>query len=233
MQSNKHLVDHNYTKSNLDLRVLDIKEELLALEFQRKGCGCTSNCSKNSIIKNKIQNHRLNILELNNKQRDLIILGMISTGFNKINNIINCNHTFNGNKLCIKTFLYMNSISLFQYNNLLKHYNMHGIVDRIHGNMHSKNNNSVTFEMIENCASFIGNYASLRAISIPGDLSYFKLKNTKLLFSCSYTKKFIHTEYKKYCIKNNKSFVKLEYFYKLWKQLKPDISVAIPRTDVC
>ena len=164
-----------------NVETIDENELELIGNFLVKGCGCTygsggsPHCTSffNADLLSQL---RCDSLELTRDELDLVILSHIRSSLcNSLNagkggkreRSHSC-YWYEGRQICKKTFLFINSISHHRYKELLRHYKKNGLVSRCHGNKQRLPNNALSFEELIRFKNFMLNYASNRAIMLPG-----------------------------------------------------------------
>ena len=70
--------------------------------------------------------------------------------------------------MCLDTYLYLHCVSRKRYQNLVQHYQQHGLCPRIHGNTKRLPANCLPKDDIEYLTKFITNYARAHGMPLPG-----------------------------------------------------------------
>lgn len=135
-------------------------------------------------------------------------------------------------QVCKKTFLLVYGIGKTRLENLKAHYKKEGLVSRTHANTSRLPSNTLSRECIERTVTFIKNFATEQAISLPGRYPNFKDLKVQLLPS-SETKASVWRQYKKASEEKNLSAVSYKKFVDLWKSLTPYIVIMKPTSDLC
>jgi len=205
-------------------------------EWLEKGCGCSvgnleSQCSQR-FSTNDVTVMRDAINELSREEKDVFIKGYLlaTRPLRETSN----KTTFNlhGNRVCMKTFLFVLGISLKYFVTLTKHYDENGIGPRIHGNTKKTPHNASSFDCKEHLVTFLHNFAEENAVTLPGRIPGYK-DNRILLLPSHMTKDGIFLHYKTSCEAAELPPVGRSLFYSLWTDLVPYIVLAKPMTDLC
>ena len=233
----------------------DIEESDTISTFMTEGCGCNKYieepCYK-LFEQSEVESIRSRMLEFSTTELDLVVLGQIASGMSvgtlkgntrgskaKVTRDRSyCSFLYNGQSICLKTFLFLHTIGKKRYSNLIKHYHLNGVTPRIHGNEKRQPWHAATYADKEKAIAFIKNYADIHAMPLPGRLPKHQDYKVMLLPS-SVTKKKVYNEY---------SFLSQEVhspvgtpvrifgyreFCRLWAEVVPYISVILPSSDLC
>ena len=159
-------VDDNEDK---DLREEDIREEKSVQTFLTKGCGCNLNCSEIFDAQGLIE-IRSQALELSTNDKDLFIKGVLRSQMAKVPGTKQHRTYFHyhGRKICKKMFLVMNAISQKFFSRVCSDYVSAGLTPHRHGSTKKLPHNALTFAEIKRFKVFMDNYASCKAVSLPG-----------------------------------------------------------------
>ena len=131
----------------------------------------------------------------------------------------------------IPTYLYLHCLSRKRYQNLLQHYQQHGLCPRMHGNTKRLPANSLPKEDIDYLITFITNYASAHGVPLPGRVPGHRDK--VLILPADITKITVYSKYKQACSLSDLRVAGKSTFYQVWQEILPHISVSTPRTDLC
>ena len=171
-------------------------------------------CSK-VITRQALETYRLNMSELPDENRDLIILShMQQTRLTKESNPNtqkSDSHTqvsvrqrasvkffLFGHAVCRTTYLFAHGIGIKRYKNLCKHFDINGVTPRIHKNTGSIPKHGVTVEEEQNAVTFIRNFAEKFAMPLPGRMPRMK-DYTVMMLPSDVTKSEIWNKYVQSC----------------------------------
>ena len=182
----------------------DFEEQRMVNKFANESCGCKlgpkdTPCSS-QLTKETILEHRENCLELDKVELDMAVLGQLQALGRSVNSEDNSQRQmyleflFHGKQICWKTFLFLHTLSLKRYQNLVTHYNSLGLVPREHGNKHMAPHNCLPFCEVQAIVSFIKNFAEVHALPLPGRMPNHKDK--ALLLPSDITKSEVYRQYK-------------------------------------
>lgn len=101
---------------------------------------------------------------------------------------------YHGKRVCRQTFCFVNTITEKKLKTLKAHFRDNGIVTRVHGNTKRLPKNTTSTTEIEAVKSFIGNYAIVNAINLPGRVPGYKSDIVSLL-PTGHNKQFVHQQY--------------------------------------
>ena len=138
---------------------------------------------------------------------------------------------FKGKRICRVTFLFLYTLSLKCYRNLLQHVCHNGIVPRVHGNYHKVPHNRIPFDDIQAIVTYLRNLATTHAISLPGRVPGHKDK--ALLLPSHMSKRSVYRQYMEACSVDGRRCLSWATFQSLWSKLVPEISAIKPATDLC
>lgn len=226
----------------------DMVEEEKVRQFHREGCGCclspdSKPCST-LMTTEEIREMRNQAFELESTELDLLLLGTIraclqvgettscSHQINTTRKLSRFNPAFHGNRICMKTFLFINGIGRSRLKSLIKHYKLHGATVRVHGNKSRLPSSTVSMESVQYVVNYLVNYSTSHALVLPGRVPGFNRTDIKLLPS-SYTKTMVWNSYKEAALADSQRAVSYTKFVELWNQLTPFIRVCKPMTDLC
>ena len=84
--------------------------------------------------------------------------------------------------------MFLHTLSLKKYRNLLEHHTSHGICPREHGNLHNVPHNRIDLSVLKDVVAFIQKYAEIHAMPLPGRLPNQKADKSLLLQSITVQK---------------------------------------------
>ena len=138
-----------------------------------------------------------------------------------------------GVKICRSTFQFIYCLSDKSFRNLTQHYDMNGLVTRVHRNSKRLPHNVLTLENTEKVTAFTKNYASAHGLPLPGRVPGHRNKETVL--PANHSKVFVYRKYQEACSNSNTcvSTVGRPKFYDMWASVLPFISISTPSSDLC
>ena len=141
----------------VDTRPLNHKEDQKVDSFVFKTCGCAMEtemdaCSK-QFSREQIAWYRNNCLQMTRSELNLVILAAIMcsrthTGENGRSAKIRTVYIYQGVQICMKTFLFLHSISRCRLCNLQSHYDKHGVTPRSNSNTHHAPKHSASIDYV-------------------------------------------------------------------------------------
>ena len=151
-------------------------------QFMDKGCSCHLGVQGTlcylQLRREAVELNRQDCLELSKNELDLVILSQINSHqcLTKVPAILplspqsrsRSTFYFHGLQVCFNTYLYLHCLSHKRYQNLLQHYQQHGLCPRMHGNTKRLPANSLPKEDIDYLITFITNYAPAHGVPLPG-----------------------------------------------------------------
>ena len=226
-----------------DEREEDENKELIK-KFITNGCGCNFGPSGKfcsiRYTKEYITLNRANCFELTREEHDLVILSAIRSSVRKdyLNQAGSKRERSStafyvgGDRVCRTFFLFLNAVGIKRYKNLVCHFQSNGLVPREHGNLHRQPHNALTVEESDRFKSFMINYASNRAILLPGRYPGHGNLEVQLLPSDE-TKFNVWKFYTEANKNGNLPSMQYNTFCKRWGELTPYILICKPKTDLC
>ncbi|PSN51117.1 hypothetical protein C0J52_07971 [Blattella germanica] len=187
-----------------------------------KGCECQEeNCFK-GLSPEYVYRHRLNIAELTKAEHDMYLMGVTmavltnpeETVRHKERRRLRAQYVFQGRRVCLDAFLYLENCTHYQLKRIRKHVMTHGVAPRIHGNHGKKPHNTFSLDIYRHATSFLrhfilrntpGNNANQNNPSQQTSANNAKSKSksaTKtppLYLPADVTRKTIHNAYREYC----------------------------------
>ena len=227
-----------------DCSLEDRKEEQAVEDFIRQGCTCHlgpqgSPCSQ-QLTRETIESTRQDCLDLTKSELDLVILSQIHSlqsttqqhqSEHSVRSKPRSSYYIHGVQVCLSTYLYLHCVSRKRYQNLVQHYQQHGLCPRIHGNTKRLPVNSLPKDDTEYLTTFITNYARAHGMPLPGRIPGHRDK--VMLLPSDITKVFVYNKYKEACIASGFRHAGKSKFYQVWQEVLPHISVSTPSSDLC
>ena len=190
-----------------DMNPTDKKERGRVSAFISKSCGCTLGPNKQpcsqQLTKEQITQCRNNCLEMTQAELDLVLLSAIKCsrppcGESGSSSKTRTLYLHQGIHICMKTFLFLHSISRFRLNNIQTHYDRNGVTPRIHANTHCAPKHTASMEDTKRAVTFITNVAAVQALPLPGRNRTNK-DERYLLLPSDMTKAFVFKKYEAAC----------------------------------
>ena len=207
------------------------------MNFYEKGCMC--NIFEGGCIKkfeyDEVVDTVLSVRELSSSEHDILVMGQLQALTpreipNKKSK--GSEYMYRGERVCRKTFCYLNGIGDKRLKNLKAHFKENNVSTRMHGNTKKLPVNVTKVEDVEDCKSFIDNFVLSNSINLPGRIPGYKSENI-LLLPTSHTKTFVHSKYKEACESAGKTIVSYYVFRHIWANFFPNVIATNPRTDLC
>ena len=191
-----------------------------------------------------INDIRLSMQEMTRHERDLVLLGKISS-CTVMSDKTQCSKRkmqtdrkqpqstwiIHGTKVCRIAFLFINNISNDKLSNAMKWYQENGLVPRFLKSGGRREVRSLSHSDNVRVVSFIKNYGEDNAISLPGRIPGQKNFAVKLLPSNT-TRLSVFHSYKN-ALSEGERAVKEKTWYRLWKTLTPRVVTLKPMSDLC
>ncbi|XP_063617057.1 uncharacterized protein LOC134790173 [Cydia splendana] len=162
-------------ETDSDEEVLDNKLEdnpLQVKERLRRGCDCKDNCYR-GLNPEAVYRHRLNIAELTKSEHDMYLMGITmaslanpaETSRHKVRRRLRACYVYQGRKVCLEAFLYLENVTHYQLKRIRQHVMTHGVAPRIHGNVGKKPYNTFTLDIYKHATNFLKEYLKQHASS--------------------------------------------------------------------
>ena len=205
------------TPSRLEENAQEVRERF------EKGCECQEeNCFK-GLSPEYVYRHRLNIAELTKAEHDMYLMGVTmavltnpeETVRHKERRRLRAQYVFQGRRVCLDAFLYLENCTHYQLKRIRKHVMTHGVAPRIHGNHGKKPHNTFSLDIYRHATSFLrhfilrntpGNNNTNQNVpsqqtnaSNPKSKSKSAIKTPPLYLPADITRKTIHNAYREYC----------------------------------
>ncbi|KAJ9590944.1 hypothetical protein L9F63_016042 [Diploptera punctata] len=204
------------TPTRLEENAQEVRERF------EKGCECQEeNCFK-GLSPEYVYRHRLNIAELTKAEHDMYLMGVTmavltnpeETVRHKERRRLRAQYVFQGRRVCLDAFLYLENCTHYQLKRIRKHVMTHGVAPRIHGNHGKKPHNTFSLDIYRHATSFLrhfilrntpGNNTNQNVPSQQTNSSNVKsksksaIKTPPLYLPADITRKTIHNAYREYC----------------------------------
>ncbi|XP_021941950.1 uncharacterized protein LOC110840943 isoform X2 [Zootermopsis nevadensis] len=187
-----------------------------------KGCECQEeNCFK-GLSPEYVYRHRLNIAELTKAEHDMYLMGVTmavltnpeETVRHKERRRLRAQYVFQGRRVCLDAFLYLENCTHYQLKRIRKHVMTHGVAPRIHGNHGKKPHNTFSLDIYRHTTSFLRHFIQRHTpgSSVNQNTSSQQVtaattkcksksgsKTPPLYLPAEITRKTIHNAYREYC----------------------------------
>ncbi|XP_071490311.1 uncharacterized protein [Diadema antillarum] len=226
-------------------RAKDADIDLEPLKERKNKCSCTLFNGRRCIEQFSQAEQdaiRYSIKELTEFEKDLLLLGVISSSLNdgeatqgKKSKRKERKHTrmrsfsYGHRRICRYSFFYLMEIGPEKFTNVKAWYNTHGLVPRRKKSGGRRGKKLLKLAQVQGVVQFILNYAAENCILLPGRIPGIKSSDVKLLPS-HVTKAKLWRLYKASLPDHAIAY---STFRKLWNDLLPYVVVAKPATDLC
>ncbi|XP_059481194.1 uncharacterized protein LOC132200040 [Neocloeon triangulifer] len=201
----------DYVAQGIDPTKLEESADEVMSRF-KLGCECVeSNCFTN-LNAELVYRHRLNIAELTKAEQDMYLMGVTmasltnpeTTTKQKERQRLRAQYVYQGRKVCLDAFLYLENCTHYQLKRIRKHVMTHGVVPRMHGNLGKKPHNTFSLDIYRHANNFIESFIEpYTAQTNNQSKSKGAKKKITITLPPKITRKTLHNEYKDYCAKLN------------------------------
>lgn len=167
----------------------------------KRGCECQDESCFRGLNPDSVYKHRLNIAELTKGEHDMYLMGVTmaclanpdTTVRHKERRRLRAQYVYQGRRVCLDAFLYLENCTHYQLKRIRKHVMTHGVAPRVHGNHGKKPHNTFSLDIYKHATEFLKQY--LEQHSTERDIL-----NTKqaILLPWDVTRKNLHDAYKEY-----------------------------------
>lgn len=167
----------------------------------KRGCECQDESCFRGLNPESVYKHRLNIAELTKGEHDMYLMGVTmaclanpdTTVRLKERRRLRAQYVYQGRRVCLDAFLYLENCTHYQLKRIRKHVMTHGVAPRVHGNHGKKPHNTFSLDIYRHATEFLKQYLeqhtgetgignSKQPIQLPWDI----------------TRKNLHDAYKEY-----------------------------------
>lgn len=167
----------------------------------KRGCECQDESCFRGLNPESVYKHRLNIAELTKAEHDMYLMGVTmaclanpdETVRHKERRRLRAQYVYQGRRVCLDAFLYLENCTHYQLKRIRKHVMTHGVAPRVHGNHGKKPHNTFSLDIYKHATEFLKQYLethtgetgignSKQPIQLPWDI----------------TRKNLHDAYKEY-----------------------------------
>lgn len=167
----------------------------------RRGCECQDESCFRGLSPESVYKHRLNIAELTKGEHDMYLMGVTmaclanpdTTVRHKERRRLRAQYVYQGRRVCLDAFLYLENCTHYQLKRIRKHVMTHGVAPRVHGNHGKKPHNTFSLDIYRHATEFLKQYLETHT----GESG---ITNTKQIIQLPWdiTRKNLHDAYKEY-----------------------------------
>lgn len=187
--------NHGGDSTKLEESAAQVKERF------KRGCECQDESCFRGLNPESVYKHRLNIAELTKGEHDMYLMGVTmaclanpdTTVRHKERRRLRAQYVYQGRRVCLDAFLYLENCTHYQLKRIRKHVMTHGVAPRVHGNHGKKPHNTFSLDIYRHATEFLKQYLeqhtgetgvtnSKQVIQLPWDI----------------TRKNLHDAYKEY-----------------------------------
>lgn len=189
-------------ESDYDPTKLEYSSDEVSARFNR-GCECQDESCFKGLNPETVYRHRLNIAELTKAEHDMYLMGLTmacltnpyETARHTERRRLRAQYVYQGRKVCLEAFLYLENCTHYQVKRIRKHLMTHGVTPRVHGNHGKVPHNTFSLDIYQNATEFLKDFVKKQEESLKTKLA----KNAPLHLSADVTRKAVHDMYLKYC----------------------------------
>ena len=187
-----------------DKRPMETEEEGKVKKFVEVSCGCKlghdgTPCSS-LFTESEILDLRIQMHELEHGERDMLVNGFLLSSRPRPNSEKLTTLRLFGKRVCRATFLFMLDISKKLYTTIASHFVRNGVSTRRHGNTNRLPSNTPSKEASEHIKKFVGNFAEVHGVCLPGRDPH-RRDEKNVLIASNLSKSSIYNFYKESCSK--------------------------------
>ncbi|XP_018566698.1 uncharacterized protein LOC108907476 isoform X2 [Anoplophora glabripennis] len=167
----------------------------------KRGCECQDESCFRGLNPESVYKHRLNIAELTKSEHDMYLMGVTmaclanpdTTVRHKERRRLRAQYVYQGRRVCLDAFLYLENCTHYQLKRIRKHVMTHGVAPRVHGNYGKKPHNTFSLDIYRHATEFLKQYLEQHT----GERD---IVNTKqpIQLPWDVTRKNLHDAYKEY-----------------------------------
>lgn len=132
----------------------------------KRGCECQDESCFRGLNPESVYKHRLNIAELTKAEHDMYLMGVTmacianpdTTVRNKERRRLRAQYVYQGRRVCLDAFLYLENCTHYQLKRIRKHVMTHGVAPRVHGNHGKKPHNTFSLDIYRHATEFLKQY---------------------------------------------------------------------------
>lgn len=196
------------------------------------GCECHDDRCFKGLNPEVIYRHRLNIAELTKAEHDMYLMGVTmacltdpnQTAKNTERRRLRAQYVYQGRRVCLDAFLYLENCTHYQIKRIRKHLITHGVTPRVHGNHGKIPHNTFSLDIYQIATEYLKIFINKQEKKLKIKTG----KNTPLHLSSEITKKTVHNYYKDYAKNKSPTTKVLGYstFCKFMKVQFPQVKFA-------
>lgn len=167
----------------------------------KRGCECQDESCFRGLNPESVYKHRLNIAELTKGEHDMYLMGVTmaclanpdTTVRHKERRRLRAQYVYQGRRVCLDAFLYLENCTHYQLKRIRKHVMTHGVAPRVHGNHGKKPHNTFSLDIYRHATEFLKQYLEQHT----GETG---VTNSKQIIQLPWdiTRKNLHDAYKEY-----------------------------------
>lgn len=188
------------TESNSDPTKLEESAAQVKERFKR-GCECQDESCFRGLNPESVYKHRLNIAELTKGEHDMYLMGVTmaclanpdTTVRHKERRRLRAQYVYQGRRVCLDAFLYLENCTHYQLKRIRKHVMTHGVAPRVHGNHGKKPHNTFSLDIYRHATEFLKQYLEQHT----GETNITNSKQ-QIQLPWDITRKNLHDSYKEY-----------------------------------
>lgn len=205
-------------------------------EEVRTNCLCKNPCLQ-MFDKNNIDEHVLNLQELDKESKELYIMGSLQKFSNDKTRSgkrrrIRYKFKYEDKTICKAAFCTLFDIKPKTLSAVQKHLEMNGPVPRVHGNSGRKPHNALKYEDVKFCVNFLLRFAETNGIPQPA-APRGRDEDPPVFLESTLTKKDVHSRYNVAAVDAGVRELRISSFKGIWSHCLPHIRICGPRQDVC
>ncbi|XP_075216728.1 uncharacterized protein LOC142322021 [Lycorma delicatula] len=161
------------------------------------GCECQDDCCFKGLNAENVYKHRLNIAELTKEEHDMYLMGVTMaciadpgvTAKQRKRRRLRAQYVYQGRRVCLSAFLYLENCTLYQLKRIRKHVMTHGVAPRVHGNHGKKPHNVFPLDTYRRATDFLKSYIEKYNV-VSSNLK------SPIMFPAEISRKTLHNLYK-------------------------------------
>lgn len=171
----------------------------------KRGCDCMDESCFRGLNPENVYKHRLNIAELTKGEHDMYLMGVTmaclsnpdTTVRQKERRRLRAQYVYQGRRVCLDAFLYLENCTHYQLKRIRKHVMTHGVAPRVHGNHGKKPHNTFSLDIYKHATEFLKQYLEQHggeSVGGPGSSG----KHPCIQLPYDITRKSLHDSYREY-----------------------------------
>lgn len=171
----------------------------------KRGCECMDESCFHDLNPENVYKHRLNIAELTKAEHDMYLMGVTmaclsnpdTTVRQKERRRLRAQYVYQGRRVCLDAFLYLENCTHYQLKRIRKHVMTHGVAPRVHGNHGKKPHNTFSLDIYKHATEFLKQYLeqhTSETVGGPGSSG----KHACVQLPWDITRKSLHDSYREY-----------------------------------